>query len=461
MVLDGGRALVISAPARALGVQPGMRAGGIAALAPGAILLDRDPRREQELLNAAVLALYRFTPEIAHEDGGLLLDVGASLTLFGGAPKLSRLVRSCLAALGIRSVIGAAPTAAGAWLLARRPRTEQRPLARRCMLLERLQRELDAIACAVLPAAQPHQTWLLGVGAQTLGALRRLPRAGLIRRTSTQLADALDRAYGDRVELFRWLTIPATFAAHIETHERVEHAEALFDGASRLILQMTGWLTAMHLAVSSVTLLLEHERGRTAIMPSVIEIMLAEAVWKADHLLRLLRERLAKTELTAPVIGLRLRADQLVDLVPTNGALFPEPGGSPTDLLRLTELLAARLGHDNVLAPAPAADHRPELCNVWRPAAIKQPKLPDDGGELLRPFWLLKQPIKLLMRDDRPYYGSPLTLIRGPERIEAGWWNDDTAARDYYVGQGADAACYWIFQERGGDMQWFLHGLFA
>lgn len=460
-MLDGGRALTVSAQARALGAQPGMRAGGILALAPGAIVLDRDPQREQDLLNAAVLALYRFTPEIAHEDGGLLLDVGASLTLFGGAARLSRLVHSCLAALGLRAVIGAAPTAAGAWLLARRPRTTQRPLVRRCLVLERLQRELDTMPCAVLPAAQPHHAWLSGVGAQTLGALRRLPRAGLIRRTSTQLADALDRAYGDRVEMFRWLTIPATFAAHIETHERVEHADALFDGASSLILQMTGWLTAVHLAVSSITLSLEHERGRTAIEPTVIEITLAEAVWKPDHLLRMLRERLAKTELAAPVIGLRLEAGRLVDLVPSNGSLFPEPGGSPADLLRLTELLAARLGPDNVLAPAAAADHRPEVCNAWRPAAAKLSKLPDDEEDLQRPFWLLKQPIKLLMRDDRPYYGSPLTLIRGPERIEAGWWNDDTAARDYYIGQGKDAACYWIFQERGGDMQWFLHGLFA
>ena len=69
------------------------------------------------------------------------------------------------------------------------------------------------------------------------------------------------------------------------------------------------------------------------------------------------------------------------------------------------------------------------------------------------------------MRNERPFYGSPLMLISGPERIEAGWWNDETAARDYFIAQGTDASCYWIYLERmqlGAQApRWFLHGLYA
>jgi len=85
------------------------------------------------------------------------------------------------------------------------------------------------------------------------------------------LAD-LDRAYGDSPELFEWIKVPATFSASVETFDRIEHAEALMFGATRLILQMIGWLVSQQLAVTAFTLSLEHERGRSAIPPTTLEI---------------------------------------------------------------------------------------------------------------------------------------------------------------------------------------------
>jgi protein ImuB len=462
VVLDKERVLVAAPQALAQGVRPGMRSGGVAAVAPDVIALERDEQREREALDAAVLALYRFTPDIAAEpDFGLLLDVGPSLKLFGGVRALSRQVVDALGRLGLTVQLGASPTGAGAWLLARRARTRNAPYRSRVLQRPTLARALDGLPCSLLPAASAHAEWLSGIGADDLGALRRLPRTGLIRRTSAQLADALDRAYGDVAELHRWLAIPDVFSAAIETYERVEHAEALLDGAARLLLQMTGWLTVRQLAVSAFTLHMVHERGRAAIAPTPLTITLAEPAWEDAHLLRLLKERLAKIELTAPVIGLRLEATRLEPMAPANLTLFPEPGGSQADILRLMELLTSRLGADKVLAPAPEADHRPEVCNRWTSAAAKPMAFPAVDEALARPFWLLSKPVRLLMRNDRPFYGSPLMLIRGPERIEGGWWDGGTAARDYYVGQGLDHACFWIYQERTGDMQWYLHGLFA
>lgn len=88
-------------------------------------------------------------------------------------------------------------------------------------------------------------------------------------------------------------------------------------------------LCARQLAVERISLLLEHERGRVARPPTVIEIVLAEAVWREEHLLRLLKERLAQLALDAPVIGLCLEALQVQPMAPPSASLFPEPGGSP------------------------------------------------------------------------------------------------------------------------------------
>jgi len=84
-----------------------------------------------------------------------------------------------------------------------------------------------------------------------------------------------------------------------------------------------------------------------------------------EHLIRLLKERLGRLELSAHVIALRLEASQVAPMLPPTAALFPEPGGTPADYHRQLELLIARLGADSVLAPAPRADYRPEISNRW------------------------------------------------------------------------------------------------
>lgn len=454
--------IVTSAEAAFDGVKIGMRRGGVAAISPLTEMLDRSLVKEQAALDAIAMALMRYTPEVTFaDDFSILLDVSASLRLFGGPAALCRQVAACIATLGFTAFIGSAPTAQGAWLMARSFRIKGRTFRRRVLKTETLVQRLDRLPCHLLPSTWAYKDWLEGIGARDLGAIRRLPRAGLMRRTNKRLVQDMDRAYGDLPEMFEWIKVPSSFSAHLETFDRIEHADALMFGATRLLAQMTGWLVVQQLAVTTFTLLLEHERGRAAIAPTSLEITLAEPAWKDGHLVRLLKERLAKIELTAPVIGLRLDAQRLVPMLPPTDSLFAEPGGSPADFNRLLEMLSARLGAENVLTPTASPDHRPEVCNVWVPATQKIVKSNLENDALDRPFWILPKPIPLLMRNDRPFYGSPLKVISGPERIEAGWWNDQTAARDYYVAQGTDASCYWVYLERTHDARWYLHGLYA
>ena len=338
--------IVASREASLSGVRVGMRAGGVSAISPATEMLARSLEKEQLALDAIAMALLQYTPEVAYaDDFSILMDVSASLRLFDGPLAICRRVSSSLAALGFTAALGAAPTAKGAWLLARSARTRGNSLRRRVVKMSTLTRRLDGLPCHLLPTTLPHYDWLNGIGAKNLGALRRLPRSGLIRRTSKQLLADLDRAYGDSPELFEWIKVPSTFAASVETFDRIEHAEALMFGATRLILQMIGWLVSQQLAVTVFTLSLEHERGRSAIPPTTLEIALAEPAWRDAHLVRLLKERLDKVELVAPVIGLRLDARQLVPMLPPTLSLFPEPGGTPADFYRLLELLTAEARH--------------------------------------------------------------------------------------------------------------------
>ncbi|MBW8897360.1 MAG: DNA polymerase Y family protein [Massilia sp.] len=414
VVLEHERVLVASQHALDAGVRTGMRRGGVLMLLPDARIHARTPAQEADARHAVALALLQYTPQVAQaEESTLLMDVGASLRLFGGILALCRRIHANVRALGFTASLACAPTARG--------------------------------AC-------------------------RLPRPGLQRRCGRDLLDLLDAAYGLVPELHEWIAPPETFRARLELYDRIDDADLLLAGAQCLLLQLTGWLCARQLAVERILLRLEHERGRVARAPTGVEIVLAEPTWRDEHLVRLLRERLGRLVLDAPVIGLALEALQVRPMAPPNASLFPEPGGSEEDRMRMLELLAARLGPENVLQPLPLADYRPDQANVWVPVQQKvsdkarNAQLPPDVLSLPRPTWLLAKPIALLMREHRPFYGSSLRMASNPERIEAGWW-DGPETRDYFIAEGQDHTLYWVYRERIGSgddgPKWFLHGLFG
>ncbi|TWG87947.1 protein ImuB [Cupriavidus gilardii J11] len=436
-----------------------MRRGGVQTIAPNTLLFDRAPAKEEETLNRVAIALLQYSPHVVPADeAAVLIDVYASLRLFGGIRKLRRRMRRTVETMGFSCWLGCAPTAQGAWLLAAAGGgTALSPAS--------LARQLASLPAGLLPAARAHRDWFDGLGCRTLGQIRQLARAGLQRRCGDAINDALDRALGEAPEIFDWLQTPASFTARVELPDRIEHAEATLAYANSLIAQLIGWLTARQLALTRFVVALEHERGREALAPTEIDIALAEPAWHDEHLTRLLRERLARLEVAAAMIAVRLTVTDVQPMAPPSETLFPEPGGKPEDHARVMELLVARLGAEHVLKPATRADYRPEHANAWVPITEAAAPVPPPSG-LPRPAWLLAKPVALLTRNNRPFYGSPLRLVSPPERIEAGWWDGQLVTRDYFVAEGGDHSHYWIYQERlgsrdGDAVRWYLHGLFG
>ena len=472
-VLDQGRVAALTPAAEAAGIRLDMRRAGAAAIAPEVPLCARDPAAEQQALHEVALALLQYTPDIAlAEPDSLLLQVEGSLMYFGGPRRLYRRIVTTLHGMGIHTTIGMAPTAQGAWLLAHQlwARAPRRTLQRHT-----LARRLDRLPGALLPGAQVRLDWLRSIGCHTLGDLRQLPRAGLQRRCGVALVEALDAAYGDTPECHVWLQPPARFQQRLELPDYIEHAESVLFWAQRLIEPLCGWLNARRRAIQHFTLTLEHERGRHARPPTTLPVSLAQPAWQAAHLLTLLREKLGRLPLEAPAIALALRVDDTVDQPAVSTCLFPEPGGSPADHARLLDLLSARLGHERVRCPQPIEDHRPEAANGWVAAGDSPSHLASPSATAVaagkyapfplmdRPFWLLDPPMPLSIRQHRPVYaGQPLRLVRGPERIESGWWDGALTVRDYFVAEDAARARYWIYRERDTEhARWFLHGRYG
>ncbi|CAG9186287.1 Protein ImuB [Cupriavidus pampae] len=498
-VFEHERVVLANGPAMALGVGHGMRRGGVQALSAEVVQLERDVQAEAALMTTVALTLLHFTPAVTVDEtpeaATVMLDVTASLRLFGGHRALIRAVRARVRQLGTIAQIGTGTTAHGAAWLARQPLRRNargaivRP-ARRAVQPARMKRLLDRLPVECLHSLVDPE-WLDGIGCRTLAQVRRLPRAGLSRRLGPALLARLDQAYGDAREGFAWFEAPPTFSQRMELPGRIEVAEGVLAGAQRLLLAMSGWLAAHQAGVTRCVLVLEHERYRLGVEVDCTPVPLALAQPSRDpvHLSKLLREKLDKVRFHAPVGGLALNVETMAACLPRSEALFPDPAGEPAELARLLDTLMARLGRDNVLQPRPLADHRPERANRWCPideaptraVSPRTARQTEDnaghGDRPERPLWLLEAPQPLRVERHRPLYEGPLTMLTRAERIEAGWWDGGLATRDYFIAERADGVRCWVYRERpghpardgdedskGGDnneYRWFLHGLFA
>jgi len=464
------------------GIQPGAKRATALALAGELLVAEADPARDAAALRAVVFAALAFTPSVSgHDAKTVLLEVQASLRLFGGLATLQQRLRDALAPLGHRVQMAAAPTALGAALLAQwAPRDRgDLVLGPHATQPPTLQALLDQAPVWLLGPGREHWDALQGMGLHTLSDLRALPRSGLARRFGAGLLDDLDRALGQQPDPRRWLALPAVFDSRHELFSRAENTDQVLHGAAVLLARLVAWGQARRARVGAFTLRMLHERQRQVqAEPTELRVELAEPALDPAHLQLLLRERLARVSLAAPTLELQLHCSHLVAAPAPNAELFPTRASEAEGLTRLLERLRARLGDSQVQRLLPVADHRPERASravcatgdaASLPAATVAAVLATANSSLPlhRPAWLLPEPLPLAEAEDAlPLLdGRPLQLLSGPERIETGWWDGDTVARDYFIAQAEDGSLVWVYHGRLGtplgDTNWFLQGRFA
>jgi protein ImuB len=462
-VTESKRIRWVNPCAQDAGVMPGMHESSAHARAADIVFIPRDTASEANAVVEAALWSLHFTPQVNVLANGLLLDVSASLRLFGGHDALVEQLRGGVLELGFTPQLASATTATAAWLFAQHEDALYGDHESFAALLEQL-------PVALLMSVQPHLDTLESIGCQTIGQLRRLPRQGITRRFGKEVLAELDRAFGAEPEVHAWFEPPATFSARLELPSRVETTDALLFAARRLLMQMTGWLVARHAAVSCFSLSLHHETVRHGkSQTTTVLIKLGSPSRDLAHLTLLLQEHLAKVALTNSVIEMTLQAEGVEQLAAPNTELFPTAASQAESMTRLIERLESRLGGGAVRRLTVVADHRPERCSV--PIAVNSTKVsrkrPKDlfaDAFPVRPAWLLREPIPLLVRGHKPFYQSVLKILAGPERIEAGWWDDALAVRDYFIACNDANLLLWVYRERQGvqvdEPGWFLQGFF-
>jgi len=445
-VIEGHRIVACDGKAAARGVRAGMSASAALALAPQLRICQRDAAAETEALLGIAAWVMQFTPNVALEfPDVVLLEVSASLKLFGGLARIAGDLREGLAAMGFGASISVAPTPRTAcWSV----RSGKEALVTDAA---RIDEALSALPIAVLCDADTLES-LEAIGIATVGDLLALPRGGLARRFGQTLLDDLDRARGQLPDPRTFFMPPPRFAAALDLLAEVTQAEALLFAARRLLAQLAGYLAARSGGVQRLVLKLAHRDGGA----TEIAVGLVTPSRDAEHFTLLVRERLGSIALREPVRRIAIEAADILPLAADNLGLFPDDAGAPGNWDRLIERLRSRLGTEAVHGLGSRPEHRPERASTDAEPGEKQLKL--QFGE--RPFWLFDAPLPIPEVAAVPNYEGPLTLLAGPERIESGWWDDDDIARDYFVARTSTESLVWVYRERRGG-GWYLHGLFA
>lgn len=298
--------------AKAAGLRVGQRLSAAQALLAQFTALPYDPAEVERWQTFLAGVAYRYSSEAALLPHALVLEVSRSRGLFGDWPAIERRLRADLTDLGFRHRLAAAPTPHGAYVLAgiRDGLAVASP--------DHLRRALEPVPLgkARLPVEAER---LPGMGIRTLGQLLRMPRDGLRRRFGAALLDTVDQLLGDRPAGLDLFVPPDTVDWRIELSHEVENVAALIFPVRRMTADLAAYLACRDGGVQRFVLHLEHREGATEV---TIGLLAPERA--ATTLFEAARGRLEQVRLPAPVLALRLRADQLPSFVPEGRDLFDE-----------------------------------------------------------------------------------------------------------------------------------------
>jgi len=425
--------------ARALGLRPGQSLTAAHALVKTFASAEYDPAEIERYQQFLAAWAYQFSSQVSlYYPRALLFEIESSLGLFGPWPRFEARLRKELTELGFRHRIVAAPNPAAARVLAN--------------IDDGLAVQDDGLMQALAPlpidraGLDPQAaTALSRMGLRTLAQVQALPRHTLARRFEAGLLKHLDALAGQRPLALAFYQPPDRFDVRIELNFDVQSHQALLFPLRRLTGDLSAFLCGRDSGVQRFDLHLEHAQAPD----SVIKVGLLSAEREPAMLFELARGRLEQVQVTSPVRGFRLVAQDLPVFVPQRQDLFDDRPQQTLPWEQLRERLRARLGDEAVQGLRFHADHRPEC--AWQATADKNPC--PTLNTVQRPGWLLNEPTLLGEQG--------VQILMGPERIESGWWDGADIRRDYYLIQTRAGQQGWAFRTVGQGEGLWLQGWFS
>ncbi|HIG43599.1 MAG TPA: DNA polymerase Y family protein [Gammaproteobacteria bacterium] len=460
VVLQKQRVFRLNQAALDIGIKPGNSMDTAYTLSDRVISFERNEDKEISTLAHLAQWAYQFTPNVSIKaPDSLLLDITGCLNLFKGLQPLILRVEQGLRQLGYQAVISTNRTPLAALLVARAHAPDG---------------SINQIPVRYLQTDEKIITSLHQMGIHNVEDLLRLPESGLTRRFGVYFADYLQRLVGSKPDPQKLINPSVNFFHDITFLSDVSNLDSLTFPINRLLGELAEFLTSRQLQVNHFTWHLSHRNHNN----KSFSIHLANPENNPRVFRTLTQLRLDQINDVKEIDNIALAVSQFFPAKAVNGSLFQGAGyqelalPSNTDKEnQLLNMIHARLGPGYCFGLSQSNDHRPEKAWQTVSASTNDKKHPPTERDWLlkpdetpaRPAFLLPTPKALNVADNIPCLAGKLELIKGPERIDYGWWDqpiNKPLTRDYYIARQKDGSLYWIFQHIAMG-QWYLHGIFS
>ena len=422
------------------GLHHDMDATTALACMPSVLLIKRSPVQEKRALNALASWALQFSSKVSMDAPRWLLwiEIGASLTYFGGLDALKKKIIAGIESLGYSASLGVAPTPEAAALLTRCDSAV-------CIgHHDAIRSAVSALPIHCLSISTQVRGHLHSVGLRRIGEVLDIPRDQLARRFGPDITGYLQRLLGEVPDPRRPHVLSPAYQRRFELSAAVHAIEALLFPLRRMLVELQGYLRSRDTALQLLHLRLMHEHAPA----TLLQIRTTTPQRDAQRLLMLLRERLERTVLPEATTELIIKVDEFVSPGDTQLDFFAEAKSRDRSWTELLDKLRARLGEQAIKRLGLHDDHLPEKAWCVMSDDTRQQRI-IEAAAIERPLWLIEP--RLL--HDLPQ------LLGKPERIESGWWHED-ARRDYYIAETAEGARWWLYRDLDSS-QWYLQGLWG
>lgn len=463
--------LAADAAGLAAGLRIGMPATKAQVLVPGLIIQDADPVADAEALDRLALwMLQRFAPIVAPDaPDGIVIDSTGADHLHGGEAAMLATLIDKLAGVGIRARGAVADTWGAAHALARfaaRPAFVSAPGATAA--------DVAALPIASLRMAPELVDGLRVLGFERISDLLAQPRAPLTLRFGPELGRRLDQASGGLAEPIEPIRPEELIEVRRVFAEPIGAAETIARFIGKLAVQLCDALEQKGLGARRLDLICHRVDNRA----QAVRVGTALPLRDAKRMTRLLADKIETIEPGFGIEIMTLAAAVVEPLAPKQAVTSLVAEAEP-DVSGLIDLLANRVGEQNLYRAAPVASDVPERAVRHIPALA-----PETGaewpGHWPRPARLFARPEPIetvaLLPDHPPVTFTwrgvrrRVTRADGPERVFGEWWKRDPeliAVRDYFRIEDDAGERYWVFRAGDGEdpltgsQRWFLHGIFG
>ena len=417
-------------------------------------ILERNKEIEKKETDGLLVWASKFTPLVVDKfPDGLLVEMKGSLKLFGGQEKLIKIMSDDLHGWGYKFGLATGVTPLLAEIGAK--------TGRKGDVLNRLtSKEINTVPISMFSFLPKQLELLKKMGVRTLGDYKKLPRKGLVERFGKDILQQFDRLYGYDPDPQVFFAAPRRRNISITLDRELESWLDLKPYIKQLLKKAKKYLSYNTLKVRRLTWFFCRDSSEVK-----VPIFLSGAN-NISVILRILEEKLKNKRFREPFDSIRLSLDEVENMRSDNLNILHKTEQSNMDLLcdQFIDLIRSRYGEKSLYVLNSKEEHVPEYsftyCHFFD-GKQNESSFPDGAlPKIKRPIWFVDPPVRLIVKDNKPFYDGHLLTFSGRERIVSDWWNGEEIARDYFVAESYSGMVLWIYRELGRKKNWFFQGLF-